>query len=198
MTDEKSTRNTTPETAKPEPTLTNPVEQSFAEAERLAEQAEAAAKDEPCCDMPKAEEAAPEAPKTEVPTPPQYQPPQYTYAAYTAQPQQPTPQEGAGDYRPHATRSSTRRMPIVQIITTRSKPTTPRTASRSMGRTTHSRMTRRRAPKAALQPVCSPFYSVCSACTTSTSAKRALALHSLPSPFAAAARLPSSPKFGAS
>ena len=107
MTDEK---NTTPETAKPEPTLTNPVEQSFAEAERLAEQAEAAAKDEPCCDMPKAEEAAPEAPKTEVPTPPQYQPPQYqppqyqppqyTYAAYTAQPQQPTPQEGAGDYRP--------------------------------------------------------------------------------------------------
>ena len=58
MTDEKSTRNTTPETAKPEPTLTNPVEQSFAEAERLAEQAEAAAKDEPCCDMPKAEEAA--------------------------------------------------------------------------------------------------------------------------------------------
>ena len=68
MTDEK---NTTPETAKPEPTLTNPVEQSFAEAERLAEQAEAAAKDEPCCDMPKAEEAAPEAPKTEVPTPPQ-------------------------------------------------------------------------------------------------------------------------------
>ena len=38
MTDEK---NTTPETAKPEPTLTNPVEQSFAEAERLAEQAEA-------------------------------------------------------------------------------------------------------------------------------------------------------------
>lgn len=66
MTDEK---NTTPETAKPEPTLTNPVEQSFAEAERLAEQAEAAAKDEPCCDMPKAEEAAPEAPKTEVPTP---------------------------------------------------------------------------------------------------------------------------------
>ena len=77
MTDEKSTRNTTPETAKPEPTLTNPVEQSFAEAERLAEQAEAAAKDEPCCDMPKAEEAAPEAPKTEVPTPPQYQPPQY-------------------------------------------------------------------------------------------------------------------------
>ena len=50
--------------------------------------------------MPKAEEAAPEAPKTEVPTPPQYQPPQYTYAAYTAQPQQPTPQEGAGDYRP--------------------------------------------------------------------------------------------------
>ena len=166
MTDEKST---TPETAKPEPTLTNPVEQSFAEAERLAEQAEAAAKDEPCCDMPKAEEAAPEAPKTEVPTPPQYQPPQYT-----------------------------RRTPIVQIITTRSKPTTPRTASRSMGRTTHSRMTRRRAPKAALQPVCSPFYSVCSACTTSTSAKRALALHSLPSPFAAAARLPSSPKFGAS
>ena len=97
MTDEK---NTTPETAKPEPTLTNPVEQSFAEAERLAEQAEAAAKDEPCCDVPKAEEAAPEAPKTEVPTPPQYQPPQYTYAAYTAQPQQPTPQEGAGDYRP--------------------------------------------------------------------------------------------------
>ena len=66
MTDEK---NTTPETAKPEPTLTNPVEQSFAEAERLAEQAEAAAKDEPCCDVPKAEEAAPEAPKTEVPTP---------------------------------------------------------------------------------------------------------------------------------
>ena len=65
MTDEKST---TPETAKPEPTLTNPVEQSFAEAERLAEQAEAAAKDEPCCDMPKAEEAAPEAPKTEVPS----------------------------------------------------------------------------------------------------------------------------------
>lgn len=100
MTDEKNTRNTTPETAKPEPTLTNPVEQSFAEAERLAEQAEAAAKDEPCCDMPKAEEAAPEAPKTEVPTPPQYQPPQYTYAAYTAQPQQPTPQEGTGDYRP--------------------------------------------------------------------------------------------------
>lgn len=105
MTDEKNTRNATPETAKPEPTLTNPVEQSFAEAERLAEQAEAAAKDEPCCDMPKAEEAAPEAPKTEVPTPPQYQPPQYqppqyTYAAYTAQPQQPTPQEGAGDYRP--------------------------------------------------------------------------------------------------
>ena len=100
MTDEKSTRNTAPETAKPEPTLTNPVEQSFAEAERLAEQAEAAAKDEPCCDMPKAEEAAPEAPKTEMPTPPQYQPPQYTYAAYTAQPQQPTPQEGAGDYRP--------------------------------------------------------------------------------------------------
>ena len=51
MTDEKNTRNTTPETAKPEPTLTNPVEQSFAEAERLAEQAEAAAKDEPspCC-----------------------------------------------------------------------------------------------------------------------------------------------------
>lgn len=97
MTDEK---NTTPEIAKPEPTLTNPVEQSFAEAERLAEQAEAAAKDEPCCDMPKAEEAAPEAPKTEIPTPPQYQPPQYTYAAYTAQPQQPTPQEGAGDYRP--------------------------------------------------------------------------------------------------
>ena len=44
MTDEK---NTTPETAKPEPTLTNPVEQSFAEAERLAEQAEAAAKAEP-------------------------------------------------------------------------------------------------------------------------------------------------------
>ena len=43
MTDEK---NTTPETAKPEPTLTNPVEQSFAEAERLAEQAEAAAKSE--------------------------------------------------------------------------------------------------------------------------------------------------------
>ena len=83
MTDEKNTRNTTPETAKPEPTLTNPVEQSFAEAERLAEQAEAAAKDEPCCDVPKAEEAAPEAPKTEVPTPPQ-----------------PTPQEGAGDYRP--------------------------------------------------------------------------------------------------
>ena len=82
MTDEK---NTTPEAAKPEPTLTNPVEQSFAEAERLAEQAEAAAKDEPCCDVPKAEEAAPEAPKTEVPTPPQYQP---------------TPQEGAGDYRP--------------------------------------------------------------------------------------------------
>lgn len=157
MTDEKNTRNTTPETAKPEPTLTNPVEQSFAEAERLAEQAEAAAKDEPCCDMPKAEEAAPEAPKTEVPTPPQYQPPQYTYAAYTAQPQQPTPQEGAGDYRPRATRSSTRRTPIMQIITTRSKPTTPRTASRSMGRTTHSRMTRRRAPKAALQPVCSPF-----------------------------------------
>ena len=100
MTDENNTRNTTPETAKPEPTLTNPVEQSFAEAERLAEQAEAAAKDEPCCDMPKAEEAAPEAPKTEMPTPPQYQPPQYTYAAYTAQPQQPTPQEGAGDYRP--------------------------------------------------------------------------------------------------
>ena len=32
MTDEK---NTTPETAKPEPTLTNPVEQSFAEAARL-------------------------------------------------------------------------------------------------------------------------------------------------------------------
>ena len=30
MTDEKSTRNTAPETAKPEPTLTNPVEQSFA------------------------------------------------------------------------------------------------------------------------------------------------------------------------
>ena len=84
MTDENNTRNTTPETAKPEPTLTNPVEQSFAEAERLAEQAEAAAKDEPCCDMPKAEEAAPEAPKTEMPTPPQ----------------QPTPQEGAGDYRP--------------------------------------------------------------------------------------------------
>lgn len=159
MTDEK---NTTPETAKPEPTLTNPVEQSFAEAERLAEQAEAAAKDEPCCDMPKAEEAAPEAPKTEVPTPPQYQPPQYTYAAYTAQPQQPTPQEGAATTAPRATRSSTRRTPIVQIITTRSKPTTPRTASRSMGRTTHSRMTRRRAPKAALQPVCSPFYSVCS------------------------------------
>ena len=47
MTDENNTRNTTPETAKPEPTLTNPVEQSFAEAERLAEQAEAAAKDEP-------------------------------------------------------------------------------------------------------------------------------------------------------
>ena len=96
MTDENNTRNATPETAKPEPTLTNPVEQSFAEAERLAEQAEAAAKDEPCCDMPKTEEAAPEAPKTEVPTPPQYQPPQYTYAAYTAQPQQPTPQERAG------------------------------------------------------------------------------------------------------
>ena len=95
MTDEKNTRNTTPETAKPEPTLTNPVEQSFAEAERLAEQAEAAAKDEPCCDVPKAEEAAPEAPKTEVPTPPQY-----TYAAYTAQPPQPTPQEGSGVYRP--------------------------------------------------------------------------------------------------
>ena len=97
MTDEK---NTTLDAAKPEPTLTNPVEQSFAEAERLAEQAEAAAKDEPCCDMPKAEEAAPEAPKTEMPTPPQYQPPQYTYAAYTAQPQQPTPQEGAGAYPP--------------------------------------------------------------------------------------------------
>lgn len=81
MTDEK---NTTPETAKPEPTLTNPVEQSFAEAERLAEQAEAAAKDEPCCDMPKAEEAAPEAPKTEVPTPPQYQPPQGTKSRIAA------------------------------------------------------------------------------------------------------------------
>lgn len=99
MTDEK---NTTPETAKPEPTLTNPVEQSFAEAERLAEQAEAAAKDEPCCDMPKAEEAAPEAPKTEVPTPPQYQPPQYTYAAYTAQPQQPHPAGGRGRLPPPA------------------------------------------------------------------------------------------------
>lgn len=110
MTDEKNTQNTTPETAKPEPTLTDPVEQSFAEAERLAEQAEAAAadapccepKDEPCCDMPKEEEAAAQAaPKTEVPPQPQYQPPQYTYAAYTAQqPQQSTPQEGTGDYRP--------------------------------------------------------------------------------------------------
>ena len=82
MTDENNTRNTTPETAKPEPTLTNPVEQSFAEAERLAEQAEAAAKDEPCCDMPKAEEAAPEAPKTEMPTPPQQ-----TYYTPNGQPQ---------------------------------------------------------------------------------------------------------------
>ena len=195
MTDEK---NTTPETAKPEPTLTNPVEQSFAEAERLAEQAEAAAKDEPCCDMPKAEEAAPEAPKTEVPTPPQYQPPQYTYAAYTAQPQQPTPQEGAGDYRPP------RYTEQYQANANNANYNNPQqtyyapNGQPQYGQNYASRMTRRRAPKAALQPVCSPFYSVCSACTTSTSAKRALALHSLPSPFAAAARLPSSPKFGAS
>ena len=198
MTDEKSTRNTTPETAKPEPTLTNPVEQSFAEAERLAEQAEAAAKDEPCCDMPKAEEAAPEAPKTEVPTPPQYQPPQYTYAAYTAQPQQPTPQEGAGDYRPPRytgqyqanANNANYNNPQQTYYAPNGQP--------QYGQNYAQPMTRRRAPKAALQPVCSPFYSVCSACTTSTSAKRALALHSLPSPFAAAARLPSSPRFGAS
>ena len=195
MTDEK---NTTPETAKPEPTLTNPVEQSFAEAERLAEQAEAAAKDEPCCDMPKAEEAAPEAPKTEVPTPPQYQPPQYTYAAYTAQPQQPTPQEGAGDYRPPRyteqyqanANSANYNNPQQTYYAPNGQP--------QYGRTTHSRMTRRRHQKPHCSRCARHFYSVCSACTTSTSAKRALALHSLPSPFAAAARLPSSPKFGAS
>lgn len=103
MTDQKETLNNTPETPKPEPTLSDPTEQSFAEAERLAEQAEAQAQDNPCCDMPQAEKA--EAPATEpapaAPPRPQYQPPQYTYAAYTAQqPQQPTPQENTGEYRP--------------------------------------------------------------------------------------------------
>ena len=192
MTDEK---NTTPETAKPEPTLTNPVEQSFAEAERLAEQAEAAAKDEPCCDMPKAEEAAPEAPKTEVPTPPQYQPPQYTYAAYTAQPQQPTPQEGAGDYRPPR---YTEQYQANANSANYNNPQQTYYAPNGQPQYGQNYAQPYDPPKAALQPVCSPFYSVCSACTTSTSAKRALALHSLPSPFAAAARLPSSPRFGAS
>lgn len=198
MTDEKNTRNTTPETAKPEPTLTNPVEQSFAEAERLAEQAEAAAKDEPCCDMPKAEEAAPEAPKTEVPTPPQYQPPQYTYAAYTAQPQQPTPQEGAGDYRPP------RYTEQYQANANNANYNNPQqtyyapNGQPQYGQNYAQPYDPPQGTKSRLQPVCSPFYSVCSACTTSTSAKRALALHSLPSPFAAAARLPSSPRFGAS
>lgn len=198
MTDEKSTRNTTPEAAKPEPTLTNPVEQSFAEAERLAEQAEAAAKDEPCCDMPKAEEAAPEAPKTEVPTPPQYQPPQYTYAAYTAQPQQPTPQEGAGDYRPP------RYTEQYQANANNANYNNPQqtyyapNGQPQYGQNYAQPYVPPQGTKSRIAPVCSPFYSVCSACTTSTSAKRALALHSLPSPFAAAARLPSSPRFGAS
>ena len=147
MTDEKNTRNTTPETAKPEPTLTNPVEQSFAEAERLAEQAEAAAKDEPCCDMPKPKKLPGSTETGGAPTPPQYQPPQYTYAAYTAQPQQPTPQEGAGDYRPP------RYTEQYQANANNANYNNPQqtyyapNGQPQYGRTTHSRMTRRRHQK---------------------------------------------------
>ena len=118
--------------------------------------------------MPKAEEAAPEAPKTEMPTPPQYQPPQYTYAAYTAQPQQPTPQEGAGDYRPPRyteqyqanANSANYNNPQQTYYAPNGQP--------QYGQNYAQPYDPPRAPKAALQPVCSPFYSVCSACTTST------------------------------